>query len=188
MSGEGGTAPSFYASVLEGGELADLSALAEDLSLDDEMACARIALRRVLTVLSAQASEEEPNLSPQDFARLGGLAFQGTSTIARLPRDRRGIRGDSADGISGAIAQALDELPAEWGCSVGIAAPAAVPVVAFGLPLWPWSQYAGQIVRGTAALTAFECGPGRNRQGVVLAACCAGQSPAVHGQLVVSAR
>ena len=46
---------------------------------------------------------------------LVALALQATRTIARLLRDRRAISGESADGISGAIAQALDELSTEWG-------------------------------------------------------------------------
>lgn len=110
-----GSEASFYASVLEAGELADLVAFADDLSLEDEIACARIALRRVLALLSAQERDGESALSAPEFARVAALAFQGTSTIARLLRDRRAIRGDSADGISGAIAQALDELSIEWG-------------------------------------------------------------------------
>ena len=114
----GGTddeALSFYAGVLEAGELADLVAFADDLSVDDEIACARIALRRVLAELSKEGEEGGATLSASEFARLAALAFQGTSTIARLLRDRRAIRGESADGISGAIAQALDELSVEWG-------------------------------------------------------------------------
>ncbi|MFC2030959.1 hypothetical protein ACFLWA_09550 [Chloroflexota bacterium] len=111
MGSETDDALSFYSSVLEAGELADLVAFADDLSVDDEIACARIALRRVLTVLNT----EDSSLSAPEFARLVALAFQGTSTIARLLRDRRAIRGDSADGMSGAIAQALDELSIEWG-------------------------------------------------------------------------
>ena len=112
----------FYSSVLHPDELADLLAHAGELSLDDEIACARVALRRVLAVLNTAppaAGEDdqapEPALSPAEFARLAALAFQGTRSVARLLRDRRAIRGDAADGISAAIAQALDELSTEWG-------------------------------------------------------------------------
>ena len=114
----------FYASALEAAELADLVAFAGDLTLDDEIACARIALRRVLAVLSAdgappdghgEAEAAGAGLTPAEYARLAALAFQGTSTVARLLRDRRALCGDAADGISAAIGQALDELSSEWG-------------------------------------------------------------------------
>ena len=109
----------FYSIVLEPEELADLVACADDLSVDDEIACARVALRRVLAALPAVGtgleSEDQPGLSAQEFARLAKLAFQGVGTVARLLRDRRAIRGEAADGISSAIAQALDELSTEWG-------------------------------------------------------------------------
>jgi hypothetical protein len=35
--------------------------------------------------------------------------------IARLLRDKRALSGKAADGISGAIAQALDEMGTEYG-------------------------------------------------------------------------
>lgn len=40
---------------------------------------------------------------------------QNASRLGRLLRDRRALSGDAADGISGAIAQALDELSTELG-------------------------------------------------------------------------
>jgi hypothetical protein len=88
-------------------EVADLVNLALDDSLDDELAAARVATRRVLKQL-----QEE--LEPSDYAQLAGLIFTGTNTIARLLRTQRALRGESADGIAGAIAMALDELSNEW--------------------------------------------------------------------------
>jgi hypothetical protein len=111
----------FYSSVLNPEELADLILYADDLSLDDEIACARVSLRRLLALLDAStlATYEEPEnqraLTPTDYARLTGLALQATRTIARLLRDQRALTGEAADGIAGAIAQALDELSTEWG-------------------------------------------------------------------------
>ena len=73
-------------------ELADLVAHAENDSLDD--------------------SEEQ---SRNDLAALGPLIFSGTRHVAQLLRDRRALSGEAADGIAGAISQALDELSVEWG-------------------------------------------------------------------------
>jgi hypothetical protein len=40
---------------------------------------------------------------------------QNASRLGRLLRDRRALSGDAADGLSGAIAQALEELSTELG-------------------------------------------------------------------------
>lgn len=102
----------FYSSTLQQSELADLITYAGDMTLDDEIAIARVALRRVLNAIS---SAEKDNLSSDAYSRLAALAFQGTRTVARLLRDRRALSGESSEGIAGAIAQALDELGSEWG-------------------------------------------------------------------------
>lgn len=47
--------PRLCASVLDPQELADLIAYADDMTLDDEIACARVALRRVLVLLETPA-------------------------------------------------------------------------------------------------------------------------------------
>jgi hypothetical protein len=124
--------------VLRPDELADLAAYDGDLSLDHEIACARVALRRVLTLLNVplfaggariedgpdtadlsagdiRMSPGDIHMSPSDYARLAGLALQAIRTVAKLMRDRRALLGDTADGFAGAIAQALDELSTEWG-------------------------------------------------------------------------
>jgi len=103
----------FYSTVLEPDELADLVVYADDLSLDDEIAAARVGLRRVLSALTA-AKDDGP-ASRQAYGHLAGLVFEGARTVARLLRDQRAISGDAAGGLSGAIAQALDELSVEWG-------------------------------------------------------------------------
>lgn len=111
----------FYGSAIHPEELADLVAYAGDLTLEDEIACARVALRRVLAALSApgDTGAEGPltgdALSAGEFARVAGLAFQGARTVSRLLRDQRALSGDAAEGISGAIAAALDELSTMWG-------------------------------------------------------------------------
>ena len=73
----------------------------------DDLGAARVAVRRVLTALEEQ-------LTAGEYAELAGLIFTGTNTIARLLRTRRALAGQSADGIAGAIATALDELATEW--------------------------------------------------------------------------
>ena len=111
----------FYSRVLRPDEIADLVTYADDLSLDDEIACARVALRRVLALLTTDTVSpfEDPanqqRLTATDYARLAALALAGTRTVAKLLRDKRALSGEAADGISGAIAQALDELSTEWG-------------------------------------------------------------------------
>jgi len=93
-------------------ELADLVTYSADMTLDDEIGVTRIALRRALKALSAPAPGQLLVLA--DFARLAAVVFQGGRTVARLLRDRRALSGEAADGIAGALAQAIDELSTEW--------------------------------------------------------------------------
>jgi hypothetical protein len=57
---------------------------------------------------------------PPDEAllQLFGLYSQASSRLSRLLRDRRALSGDAADGLAGAIGQALDELGTEWGVNL----------------------------------------------------------------------
>ena len=99
----------FYSRVLQAGELAGLVECAANLSLEDEIATARIALRRLMTRLGAGA------LETKELNALVALVFNGTRTISRLLRDQRSLSGESADGLAGAIGAALDELGTEMG-------------------------------------------------------------------------
>ena len=101
----------FYSRALAPDEIDDLIFYADDLSLDDEIACARVSLRRILTALNELDNGRN---QPQAFARYIALALQATRTIARLLRDNRAISGEAADGLCGAIGQALDELSTQW--------------------------------------------------------------------------
>jgi hypothetical protein len=56
-----------------------------------------------------------PAMTLEEYARLAALSLAGARTVARLLRDKRALAGEAADGISGAIAQAIDELATEWG-------------------------------------------------------------------------
>lgn len=89
-------------------EVATLVNLALDEGLEDEVAASRIAVQRVMEELREE-------LSPAEFARLAGLVFRGSDTIARLLRAQRELTGDSVEGIAGAISEALDAIGEEWG-------------------------------------------------------------------------
>jgi hypothetical protein len=53
--------------------------------------------------------------SIQELSHLLQIHGQNASRLGRLLRDRRALGGEAADGISGAIAQALEELSTELG-------------------------------------------------------------------------
>jgi hypothetical protein len=107
----------FYSRTFERAEIDDLVVFASCETLDDEIACARVALRRVFRLLLAGTTPgpEPTPLAAPDYLRLVALAFQGTRTVARLLRDRHELGDDDEDGISTFMAQALDELSEEWG-------------------------------------------------------------------------
>jgi hypothetical protein len=93
---------SFYQHTYTIEEVADLFHLAIDHSLDDEVAAARVAVRRVMT----QLKEE---LSPAEYARLATVIFTGTSTIGRLLRTSHELADKRAQEFMEAIEKVLDE-------------------------------------------------------------------------------
>jgi uncharacterized protein YjcR len=98
----------FYSRTLTPEELSDLDHRAEPDELDDEIAAARINILRLMRILKHE-------LSPANYSRLAGLIFTGANTVGRLMRTKRVLEGQAADGIAGAIAQALDEIGEELG-------------------------------------------------------------------------
>lgn len=88
-------------------EIVDLVNLTVDDTLDDEVAAARVALRRVM-------EQFRQELTPLEYGRLSALVFRGTDTIARLLRVRRQLTGDAGDAYARAIGEALDQLAREW--------------------------------------------------------------------------
>lgn len=66
-------------------------------------------------VVSPAIQGELSALTIGDLVSLLRLHGQNASRLGRLLRDRRALSGEAADGISGAIAQALDELSTELG-------------------------------------------------------------------------
>ncbi len=58
---------------------------------------------------------DENELDTETQIRAFGLMAANTRRLGRLLRDQRALSGQAADGIAGAIAQALDELSNELG-------------------------------------------------------------------------
>ena len=104
----------FYSTAVEPDELADLVSYAADMTIDDEIAVVRVALRRALSALNSPDPDSDVSFALDSFGRLAAVIFSGASTVARLLRARRALSGDAADGIAGAISQALDELSTDW--------------------------------------------------------------------------
>lgn len=100
-------ANAFYGRSFTMEELKALITLALEHRLNGEVAAARVAVRRILQML-------EQELSPAEYARLAGLIFTGTKTIAQLMRAQRALSGEAAEIITGAMAKALDELGDNW--------------------------------------------------------------------------
>lgn len=102
---------SFYTPALSRQELADLVAYAAEMTLGDEIACARAALRRTLEFLS----QGPDAVTESHYLRAVGLVLQGTRTIAQLLRDQQAMGGSVSDQLQAIFDAALDELSEEWG-------------------------------------------------------------------------
>lgn len=72
------------------------------------------AVRRLLWRLRDQLNDD-PDLSVQEMAVIAPMMLDAARTMAHLLRDQRALRGDTVEGIAGAIGRALDELAVEWG-------------------------------------------------------------------------
>jgi hypothetical protein len=96
----GGASPSFYEPSPDDE--------AGEATLNGEIAIARAMVRRLL--------EAVQNGTPSgELVQLAQTCFAGTRAVAGLLRDKRALSGGAADGLMGAIGQALDELSTEWG-------------------------------------------------------------------------
>lgn len=89
---------------LLGEDLETMAAIIHDLAVKQQRLSAYI-----------DAGWESDALPVAELVRLMALHAQNASRLARLLRDKRALSGQAADGIAGAIAQALDELSTEWG-------------------------------------------------------------------------
>lgn len=99
----------FYIQAYTLDELRDLLHLTQEPGILEEIAAARIALRRTLNYL-----QTNPELTPDDFRALINLVFIGASTVARLARTQHLIGGEDQDNLLQAIAQAMDQLSDTW--------------------------------------------------------------------------
>jgi hypothetical protein len=63
-------------------------------------------------------SDPDGRVTADGLMRVFALHGQNASRLGRLLRDRRALSGDAADGISAAIAQALEELQTELGAQL----------------------------------------------------------------------
>lgn len=97
-----------YSDLIDEGELAQLVADAGDRSLEDELAITRLALRRLTQILNDDEAQ------PSQIQAIAPLIFTGSRAVARLLRADRALSGEAADGLNGAISQAIDELMNEW--------------------------------------------------------------------------
>lgn len=104
MGNQNRLAHGWYSPVFSVDEIVDLVNLADDTTLDDEIAAVRVALRRVFKIIF------DNELTSDQYAQLISLTFTGANTIARLLRAKKVISGEAADGISGSFATVLDEL------------------------------------------------------------------------------
>ncbi|MGC9349112.1 MAG: hypothetical protein ACP5JG_13285 [Anaerolineae bacterium] len=66
-------------------------------------------------LVSEYIEEQAADMEVDQLAHLLALHARTASRLGRLLRDQRALSGDAADGIAGAIAQALDELSTELG-------------------------------------------------------------------------
>ena len=98
-----------YSDLIQPEELARLVTDADDTTLQDEMALTRLANRRLIEHL------QDDNTPRADAIAAAQAIFRGARTVALLLRDQRALSGEAADGISGALAQAIHELASEWG-------------------------------------------------------------------------
>jgi hypothetical protein len=103
--------PGFYSRSLTDEELVALVRHAADLTLDEEIACTRIAVRRTLEFLNRPGDL----LSQGDFLRAAGLVFQGARTIARLLREQQALTGGADSRLEAIFDAALDGLSEDWG-------------------------------------------------------------------------
>jgi hypothetical protein len=100
----------FYGRILSEQELADLVAYAADMSLDDELACVRVALRRTLDFIR---DAPEPH-DEATFLHAVGLIFRGARTVALLLSYRQALASTGSDPFLEIIYQALDEIDEKW--------------------------------------------------------------------------
>jgi hypothetical protein len=82
-------------------------------ALASEIELQRQVNERLLALWNALEHDQEPDGALQ--VKVAAALTTGLGRVARLLRDQRALTGQAGDGLSGAIAQALDELTTTLG-------------------------------------------------------------------------
>jgi len=89
-------------------------AYSESITLEDALR----GLTRRIRNLEKYLDDRQEDLTSEERVNLVTLYSNLLGRLGRLMRDQRAISGEAADGIAGAIAQALDELSTELGADL----------------------------------------------------------------------
>lgn len=108
---ENAQAHGFYSRHFTEDEAALIVQFCTDPTLDDEIAMQRVANSRLVASMNQTA---DPEMQVRMFEALS----TGLGRLARLLRDQRALKGDSANGLLDAIGAALDELQTELGVAL----------------------------------------------------------------------
>lgn len=101
----GGESPlGIYAAALTPEERRLLEQCGDQLDLAPEIWLLRIMSRRLFLALSEEDADRET------IRRLASVLYQGLARLAELSRARRALSGEAANGLAGALAQALEEI------------------------------------------------------------------------------
>ena len=100
-----------YARFSTAGDVVDVAVVGTTMTLDDEIACTRVVIRR----LSSLVGEAE---SIAESCRLANTIFAGTGRVAQLLRAQRELSAEGANTVASVVAGALDALGTEWGLSL----------------------------------------------------------------------
>ena len=89
-------------------------------ALDAEIAMQRQVNERLLAMWDSleHAANPEDDSAPALQVKVAAALTAGTGRVARLLRDQRALTGQAADGLTAAIARALDELSTELGVAL----------------------------------------------------------------------
>ncbi len=84
--------------------------------LDSEIEMQRQVNERLQALWDALQADQEPDAALQ--VKVAAALTSGTGRVARLLRDQRALTGDAADGLTAALARALEELSTELGVAL----------------------------------------------------------------------
>ena len=102
---EGAGSPlGIYAAALTPEERRLLEQAGDCLDLEPEIWLLRVMSRRLFLALSRGEGDAE------SLRKLASVLYQGLARLAQLMRARRAVNGEAADGLAGALAQALDAI------------------------------------------------------------------------------